>query len=165
MHYRSSTRSGASSSLSMIRQTDNSHIHGHKVVKLPKCALAWVEFTTPTKLVKQIDMFRKQISKDERENHVKAMKKWKLANTNKPANQRCQQSTAPLDIDLEKALSMRLRVLADLEVGQSFDPTRRPRECEVDLCHDKACTAIIHGSNPHPSWLSPSHSSSFAAQS
>ena len=147
------------------------------------------------------------------------MKKWKLANTNKPANQRSQQPTAPLDINRKKAPSMRLCVLADFpglihhlfdidgqlipsastldvsfqhpipsgvrlshvmvdgkclkvrhrwsgaswtdrpqEVGHSLDPTRHPREYEVNLCHDKACTAMSHGSHPRSSWSSPSSS-------
>ena len=209
----------------MIRRTNNSHIHGHKVVKLPKCTLAWAEFITPAKLVKQIDIFRKQVSKDEREDYVKAIKKWKLANTNKPANQSSQQPTAPLAINRKTAPPMRLRVLADFpglihhlfdidgqlipsvftldlsfqrpipsgvrlshvmvdgkclkirprwsgaswtdrpqEVGQSLDLTKHPRKYEVDLCRNKACTAMTHGSNPHSSWLRPSSSSTFAAQ-
>ena len=93
--------------LFMIRRTDNSHIRSHTVVKHPKCTLAWAEFTTPAKLVKQIDIFRKQVSKYERENYVNAMKKWEFANTNKPANQSSQQPTAPLDINRKKAPSMR----------------------------------------------------------
>lgn len=47
----------------MIRRTDDSHIHGHKVVILPKPIVEWAESTTPPGLASQIDGFRKRVKK------------------------------------------------------------------------------------------------------
>nr|AUW31013.1 hypothetical protein [Cladonia uncialis subsp. uncialis] len=79
--------------LSMIRRTDDSYIHGLKSSSSRDA--------------------RKQVSKEERENYVKAMAKWRTANMNKPENKRSEQPAAPLDTNRKQAPSLRLRILAD----------------------------------------------------
>ena len=99
--------------LFMIRRTDDSYIHGYKVVRLPQCTVEWAEFTTPTSLAARIDGYRKQVSKEEREAYLKAIKKWKEANLHKPIQKRDRQPEAPLDHNRRTAPSYRLRILAD----------------------------------------------------
>ena len=72
--------------LFMIRRTDDSYNHGHRVVELPKCTIEWSELTTPTNLAARIDKYRKQVSKEEREKYLKAIKKWRTANLHKPGH-------------------------------------------------------------------------------
>ena len=50
-------------------------IHGHKVFILTKITVEWAEFGTPSSLAKQIDSFRKKISKVERDAYHKAYAK------------------------------------------------------------------------------------------
>ena len=57
--------------LFMIRRTDDSAMHGYKVVTLPKIMVEWARFGTPSALAKQIDNYRRQISKEERENTIR----------------------------------------------------------------------------------------------
>ncbi|KAK0507703.1 hypothetical protein JMJ35_009592 [Cladonia borealis] len=99
--------------LFMIRRTGDSAIHGHKVVTLPKITVEWASFRTPSALAKQIDDYRKQVSKEEREKYYKAYMKWKVANQHKPLARREKEPLSPLDIGRKTAPSMRLRILAD----------------------------------------------------
>ncbi|KAK0515554.1 hypothetical protein JMJ35_001588 [Cladonia borealis] len=99
--------------LFMIRRTDDSYIHGHKVVQLPKCTIQWAEFTTPTKLAARIDTYRKQVRKEERSAYIMKYKKWKIADSQKPEHKCDRQPAAPLDHSRRTAPSYRLRILAD----------------------------------------------------
>ena len=61
--------------LFMIRRTDDSYIHSHKVVQLLECTIQLAEFTAPTNLAALIDTCRKQVSKEEPEADFRACKK------------------------------------------------------------------------------------------
>ena len=114
--------------LFMIRRTDDSYIHGYKVVGLPQCTVEWANFSTPPSSAARIDVYRKKVSKEERKAYLKAINRWKTANLHKPVQKRDRQPEAPLDHTRRIAPSYQLRILADFPglINHLFDNDGEP---------------------------------------
>lgn len=86
---------------------------GYRVVDLPDLIVKSELFTTPDKFAQKRADSQQNVSQAECSKYQTALRKWKAANEKKPQEYHDPPPAALLEANRKKALSYRLRILAD----------------------------------------------------